>query len=403
MPFQRKQEFELQKLASFDIDEWHDIQRIAVIESKNQVVIYGRRLETSPYSLYMTQHNEAGEFVETLMDYPCQYYSYLTSLFTVVRGGKDLFAVSCCVCKNIKLFDLETWTTNITFTLPSMPFITCSGPNDSVFMSCMDGKALQLDTSFYVAKVFELNHCRSMCYLPVPHNALVVRSWKEIAAISTQNGCQLWKRTFCDFFPDYVLFYQKENVLVVSDLFEPKVLILNTDGGTMQIIHVPDIHSINQIGLSNDQLITIQRTEESNYHTLLSYYSLKANLTSTKSDVIHRSTGNEFETEGEDVPSMRYLNLDVEQSLPGASYVPPLSPLSFPSSSKSESVSESRPGSSLSEQPQQSPPPLGSATSEMVVGIVIFCKIPLLRKSWAESYPKGVSERIKSLQCYELK
>ena len=83
--------------ASYDIKEWDWIKGITAIESKNQVVIFGRRTLSDPWYLYTFQRNLDGTVKETRMDAPCQHDMLLGyyKLITVVQKGKELLALLC--------------------------------------------------------------------------------------------------------------------------------------------------------------------------------------------------------------------------------------------------------------------------------------------------------------------
>ena len=150
--------FELQMSASFGIKEWYWITGVTVIESKNQVVICGRKNESSHSSLCTFKKNMDEELVETRMDAPCQHGSFVTfyNLITVVQNEKELIAICCLECRDIKVVDVETKQVTPVFKFHSDPWFNCSGPNGSCFVSFLNGNILQLDSSFNILNNFSV-------------------------------------------------------------------------------------------------------------------------------------------------------------------------------------------------------------------------------------------------------
>ena len=269
--------FELQMSASFDIKDWWWIGGMTVIESKNQVVIYGQRTESDPWYLYTFQKNLDGYLVETQMDTPCQHDAPFITLTTVVQNRKELLTVGCYVCNDIKLVDMEIKHVAAVYKSPSdEPVGVCSGRDGGLFVAFKSGNILQLDSSFSVINKFhdEISGSVSMCCFPAPNNAIVFQGFEEIAAFLAREGRLLWKRKFMKFAPHCFLFWGEQGVLLASDIFKPEVLFLNpTDGSILQTMSVPYIDLIEDMCLCGDQLVMIQRTEKG---MALSYYSLKA-------------------------------------------------------------------------------------------------------------------------------
>ena len=180
---------------SFDMRKWWYLSSITAIESKNQVVILGRRSESRPWSLYMFQNNINGELVETRMDYHCQHFASFP-LITVVQNGKELIAVLCNLCKDIKLVDTETKQITPVFKFHTdSPYHMFSGPDGGFSVALSRGNIQQLDSSFSVINTFDLSSFFSddhylyytaipMCYLPVPRNTLFVSNVTELTAMS---------------------------------------------------------------------------------------------------------------------------------------------------------------------------------------------------------------------------
>ena len=283
--------------AAFDIKEWLSISVITAIESKNQVVVSGRRTLSDPSSLYTYQRNLDGTVEETRMDAPCQHYALLEyyKLVTAVQNGKELIAMLCDECRDIKLVDMETKQVTPVYQFPpdSRDFMY-SGPNGGLFVTYSTGTIQQLDSSFGVINTFNegewspigtenvrgVNYnvlpASLLCYLPAPHNTLVVHKVSELRAVSLQGGHQVWSQQCEGFLPYCLLFCPQQDVLLVSAWFKPEVHVLNpSDGSILQTIEIPNIYWFGAMCLCNDQIVMTQWAEEDTLRALLSYYSLK--------------------------------------------------------------------------------------------------------------------------------
>ena len=287
--------------ASCDIKDWGWIcTTITAIESKNQVVVSGQRTESDPRSPYTYQRNLDGTVEETPIDPPCQHddpYGYYR-LITVVQNGKELLAVLCHKCRDIKLVDIEAKQVTPVFQLnPDSLFDMSSGPNGGLFVAYSTGNIQQLDSSFSVTNTFNVGEWSDirttsyrgvnynilplslLCHLPAPHNTLVVNKGHELRAVYLPDGRQVWRQGCEGFRPNCLLFLPQQDVLLVSEWLEPEVRVLNpSDGSILQTIQIPDIDHIGAMCLCYDQIVMTQRAEKDTSRRLLSYYSLKQNF-----------------------------------------------------------------------------------------------------------------------------
>ena len=276
--------------------EWKWISAITAIESKNQVVFCGRRTLSDPWYLCTFQKNLDGK-VETRMKAPCQHEFPLGyyELITVVQNGKELVAVFCYLCRYIKLFDMETEQVTPVFQLnPDSPLDMCSGPNGGLFVTYRTGNIQQLDSSFCVTNTFNVGEWSPigtrnyrgvnynvrphslLCYLPAPHNTLVVNNKSELRSVSLQDGRQVWRQECDGFVSNCLLFLPQQDILLVSARYKPKVRVLNpSDGSTLQTIEIPDIYDIRVMCLCNDQIVMTKRPQKDTDRRLLTYYNLK--------------------------------------------------------------------------------------------------------------------------------
>ena len=280
---------------TFDIKEWGRISLITAIESKNQVVFYGRRTESDPFYLYTYQRNLDGTVEETRMDPTCQHVSLAYKLIIVVQNGKELLAVLCTKCRDIKLIDMETKQVTPVYQFPSDSlFDMYSGPNGGLFIASGTGNIQQLNSSFSVINTFNVGEWSPigtvyyrgvnytvlplslLCHLPAPHNTLVVNNGSELRAVSLPDRRPVWSQKCEGFKPYCLLFYPQQDVLLVSVWVKPEVRVLNpSDGSILQTIEIPDIYRIESMCLCNDQIVMDQWAEKDTGRMLLNYYSLK--------------------------------------------------------------------------------------------------------------------------------
>ena len=231
---------------SFDSNRWYFLRGMTAIDSKNQVVILGWKDSSDPLSLNTFQNNLDGELVEAQMKAPCQHQNsyYLHCLITVVQLRKELLTVSCNLCNDIKLVDMETKQVTPVFKSPTdSPVTFCSGPDDGLFIALDSGHIQQLDNSFMVTNTFHFTPVKdlvvSMCHLPPLHNTLVFIKGKELRAILLSDGQQIWSQKCKGFIP-CGLPCPQQDVLLVSVTNKPQVHVVNPcDGVILQTIEIP--------------------------------------------------------------------------------------------------------------------------------------------------------------------
>ena len=260
-------------------------------------MILGRRDVSNYWSLYTFQNNSDEELVETWIDAPCQHGPLIKSFITVVWNWKELLAVLCSMCTNIKLVDDETKQAALVFKFPTKesPWSMCPGPDGGLFVAFHTKKIQQLDSSFNIANTFNVgkwspigikNYCSvdyniftitPVHYLPAPHDTLVINKKSEVRCISLQRGHHVWRWKCKEYKqPNNMLFCQQQDLLLLSEWFGCQIRILNLSNGViLQTIEIPNIYSIHRMCLYNDQILMIERPEKESNHHLLSYYDLE--------------------------------------------------------------------------------------------------------------------------------
>ena len=237
----------------------------------------GRRKSGSK-SIHLYQINQDRELEETIMDIPCDHTTAWMSLATLVQEGKELLAVGCKKCDDIKLVDVDTKKVTPAFMLGIGDLVAmCSDPDGGLFVLCKDGKILHLDSSFYVINTFDsrLNlgyniywSLIHICHMPGPHNALVLSHAPAVRAVSTKNGSLLWSiKTNIH----QLLFCQKYDILITTDT-RCTIRVLNpSDGSVLQTILEPTIYMVTALCWYNDQLLVFNINVDTNKAVLHCY------------------------------------------------------------------------------------------------------------------------------------
>ena len=261
-----KQQFELKQLASTAITDWYEIQRMAVLDSGNQIFVYGRKTESSTFSLCFIKQSLSGEVSEEPVNYPCEHVNNNSGMFVVIRDAMELILVSCRECRNIKLLDPKTMQVKsenkISKHYKFDVFCVWPGPDDTVFVISKDGEIWHLDSSFIFIEKFKckLGSCESVSSLP---DVLAVRHQCQIKAVSIPKGKELWVKKGKQRLPKDLCSSPRNNVLVVSDQKKPQIHVLNpTNGKVSQTIEVPNCEAILAMCLQNDQITIVQRVEQ---------------------------------------------------------------------------------------------------------------------------------------------
>ena len=175
------------------------------------------------------------------------------------------------------------------------PWKICSGPDGGLFVALMNGNILLLDNSFNIINRFNVGewspigitniggvNCNAfpltlICYLPAPHNTMIVNKVTELRAVSLRDAHQVCSQP-CEGFGAYYLLYCPQHDIILASCWQtPYIRIVDpTDGSTIQTIEFPNIVSIGSMCLCNDQIVMLQRPENDSLGRLLSYYSLKS-------------------------------------------------------------------------------------------------------------------------------
>ena len=258
---------------------WWSISGLVAMTSSNKVVTVGRR--TRSWSLYVFHRDGAEVVNEEARDVPCNHTGGLWSLFTVVKQGRELLGVSCSICKDIKLVDIETGQVTPVFQFEThAPCSIYSRPNGGAFAHIPLGEVLEFNDVFTVTNRFYSDRPLStgLCHLPIPKNYLILTNPPnpEITAISALNGHNVWpRRRDVPGQQREVLYVPQRDALLVSDAQNPRLLVVNaTDGSLLPTIDLPGGYRVHTMCWCNGLLVTLQWTPRTKRYTL-AYYKLK--------------------------------------------------------------------------------------------------------------------------------
>ena len=217
------------------------------------VVLRGKTSEQTPAAIHL--YNPSTGFtklpeVKGLCEHDLQY------LLPVTMNNKELLAVSCPLCRMIRLLDVENEDVTVAF-------------HDSRFypgwMSHGEGDVMYVVHAVKGAKlVLELNTAQvpftgpvrtiqsrmetyfGMCYIPSPHRLIVLSDnapGNTIRAVSAETGEKVWQvkgevdGVQCE--PNGMLFSPQHQVLLVADGVNSRVLVLHPgDGSHLQTIQL---------------------------------------------------------------------------------------------------------------------------------------------------------------------
>ena len=205
---------------------------------------------------------QEGRLIEKQIQCPCEHCDLF--VLCVQVAGREYLALSCHLCKNIKLMDLnkqkgkssesqliqyEVIRAFSGETVTSM----CHGEENRIFVQSF-GDVLELDTStttFKKVRTITTGWGHGLCYVPHPYLLLVIRDDNEVCAASCDDRTVVWATGY-----KRGLLYIPIHEVILS-LYENKIVVLNPDTGSeMQSIELLDeVRNIDAICLFNNQII----------------------------------------------------------------------------------------------------------------------------------------------------
>ena len=231
---------------------------------------------------------QEGSFVEKQIKHPCEHR--LIYMVCVQEAGHEYLAVSCYLCGNIKLMDLNKPKGNssesqliqyeiITAFSGEKIICMCHGEN-RIFVQTSRGDVLELDTSTTTfTKVRTISTSGSvrglytgLYYVPHPHRLLLVAYDDDggVRAVSCDDKKEAGRVNSGDLCSGELSYTPTHESIIVADWSRNEVVILSpSNGSRLQSIQLPNnVHGILGLCAYNDQLIV--RSEGR-----ISYFSLK--------------------------------------------------------------------------------------------------------------------------------
>ena len=213
---------------------------------------------------------QEGRLIETEIKSPCEHdYLYL---LCVQVACVEYLAVSCNYCKNIKLMDLNKQKINSSeLKLIQYEVMTvfngkkvgrmCHGEEKRIFVQSNKDTVLELNTStttFTIVKAIKTGSFLSLCYVPDPHQLLVVSDLNGVRAVSCDDNTDMWVVQEDDNLdPGRLLYIPSHNAILVADWEKNKAVVLNAGNGSL--IHtiplLDDVRNIQGLCMVSGQIV----------------------------------------------------------------------------------------------------------------------------------------------------
>ncbi len=266
------QQLKLEMIASHDTGKGFYRCSMVVLASSGDVVL-SHDEDLVRYSLTENRFQRKPQLQQT-----CSHYGKY--VLSVMVEGQELLAVSCGKCGYIKLVNMETGESSVAYQSQQGPRQMCEGDPGKLWVYLYkDHLVKELSCT---NKVFSetgvavpVESC-SMCYLPAPHNALVVspdEHRKPVKAFSRE-GELLWEtlQQFDgkDIIPYGITFSSTHQLLLLADWGNSRILVLSPrDGSILKSFTLPEeVRHPRLMGWFGDQLILLSRKEEDNSYVL---------------------------------------------------------------------------------------------------------------------------------------
>ena len=253
---------ELKLLAMQDVDRsvYPALQPMALMRTTGEIV-FVRHVEKEGDLLLRLYTQQGESLYKKNIKLPCDFGHRFEFNFLFVQIlWKEYLVISCKVCKDIKLVDMETLEVTTAFS-DDQQLGKMSRGWHKLFVEVPSG-FLELDCSrTKFTKIREIKSGKSgltyrgdICYIPSPHSMIVTATWgvlKEggtILAMSLDEpNDPMW--SLCDkevdgkiLSPKCVLCSSRYDALIVLDRENKKVWVLNpASGEVLQNIDVPEL------------------------------------------------------------------------------------------------------------------------------------------------------------------
>lgn len=208
------------------------------------------------------------------------------TLLGVEVKGRELLAVSCSHCRDIKLVDLQTGEKSVAYRYKDKqkPEAMCEGEPGRLWV-LENGAVIELNCTDKVfcetGDVFNANlvcYVRSICYLAAPHDVLVVSTYDHVRAYR-RSGKPVWKMPShhedVKVDPEGLAFSVQHQVLLLADGKNRRLLQLDPrDGSILRSFPLQKLspvfknHVPYRLSWSGDHLVVL-----ADYSRLFSFFS----------------------------------------------------------------------------------------------------------------------------------
>ena len=199
----------------------------------------------------------------------------LTSLLGFMINKQELLAVFCFLCKKIHLLNIETEQMMEAYSGEEV-YCMCHGREGRVFVSIWDNdKVMELDcsTSRFTNKNtvhIGLDVCWGLCYLPLPHDCLVLSGHKfnglgEVKAVSCLDSSVMWrvqgKVEGKNIDPRGLLLFRGS--VLVADGWNKRIFVVDPNNGScIKTIQTPGVGYLWFLSLCDTQIIMVHFADD---------------------------------------------------------------------------------------------------------------------------------------------
>ncbi len=244
--------------------------RLTLLPSSGTAVLWGKTDESaSPALHFYSCSSSASRKLKTLQKL-CQHENDVFVL-GLLRGKKEMLAVSCRLCKVIRLIDVESGEVSVAFHGGRhYPGAMCLGEAGEMFVvhSVKGVPILQLNcctAEFSLIRSIKsgMERYHSICYIPI-HRLIVITQVspnKFIRAVSCESEKWVWEVKGqvdgVDCHPHGMVHSPALDALFVADSINTWILVLSPrDGSLRQVLSLDHkIGAVARLCLRNDQLV----------------------------------------------------------------------------------------------------------------------------------------------------
>ena len=214
---------------------------------------------------YLLQFSlQKGHLLKKQINLPCEHC--VVYLLCIQVAGREYLALSCYQCEDIKLMNLNKQLSSgslsveyevVTAFKDESVYRMCHGEENRIFVQFFGTVVLELDTSttrFSEVRRITTGNGYGICYVPDPHQLIVVSDDEEVHAVSCDNDNKVVWKTGRSGFLLYVPSYE---AILVCKYDGCDVVVLNpATGSEIKSIRLPDnVRNPAALCLFNNQII----------------------------------------------------------------------------------------------------------------------------------------------------